>query len=115
MKCANLGIDEPYELAGRLRSIWRKTKRVASRGASALISTVKDSDIPGLSQAAALARSTGETLEREGWIPEILRTGSAASSSSAAPEDVAYAPAKDNTLLYVGVGAVALLLLLKRK
>jgi len=112
MKCANLGIDEPYELAGR-RSIWRKTKRVASRGTSALLSIVKDSDIPGFSQAAGLVRSAGQTAEREGWIPEILRTGSAASSSSAAPED--YAPAKDNTLLYVGVGAVALLLLLKRK
>ncbi len=110
MKCANLGIDEPYELAGRFSSIWRKTKRVASRGTSALISTVKDSGIPGYSQAAALVRSAGQTAEREGWIPKALRTG-----SSAAPEDVAYAPAKDNTLLYVGVGAVALLLLLKRK
>lgn len=115
MRCANLGIDEPYELAGRFSSIWRKTKRVASRGTSALISTVKDSGIPGFSQAAALARSAGETAEREGWIPKILRTGSAASSSSAAPEDVAYAPAKDNTLLYVGLGAVAILLLARRK
>ena len=113
MKCANLGIDEPYELAGR-GSLWRKTKRVASRGTSALISVGKSSGIPGISQLSSTARAVGEQLEP--LLPSQLRTGSAGPGGSSAPApDTSYAPEKDNTLLYVGVGAVALLLLLKRK
>lgn len=113
MKCANLGIDEPYELAG-LGSLWRKTKRVASRATSSVISVAKDSGIPGVSQLASTARSAGQQTEQ--YLPSFLRTGSAGPGGSSAPApEATYTPAKDNTLLYVGVGAVALLLLLKRK
>lgn len=113
MKCANLGIDEPYELAG-IGSLWRKTKRVASRGVSSMISVAKDSGIPGVSQLASTTRSVGQQTEQ--YLPSSLRTGSAGpGGSSPAPAPETYEPAKDNTLLYVGVGAVALLLLMKRK
>lgn len=111
MKCANLGIDEPELLGGWFTSL----KKGASRVASATISVGKASGIPGVSQLANVARSTGEQLEASGLIPKTLRTGSAGSSSSAAPETVAYAPAKDNTLMYVGLGALALFLLVRRK
>lgn len=113
MKCASLGIDEPYELAG-LRSVWRKTKRVASRGTSALISVAKDSGVPVVSQLASTTRSVGQQTEQ--YLPSSLRTGSAGpgGSSNPAPE-ATYTPAKDNTLLYVGLGAAALFLLVRRK
>lgn len=106
MKCANLGIDESPELLG---GIWSRIKKGASAVASGTISAAKSSGIPVISQGASILRSVGETAEKEGWIPGTLRTG----SSSPAP--AAYAPAKDNTLLYIGAGAIALLLLMKRK
>jgi hypothetical protein len=109
MKCANLGIDDSPELLG---GWWTSLKRGASAVTSSTISAVKDSGIPGFSQAAGLVRSAGQTAEEQGWIPSTLRTGGSSAAPAATP--AYYAPAKDNTLLYVGLGALAIVLLAKK-
>lgn len=111
MNCGNLGVCDSNELLGGWWTDAKKATVSAVKSAtSAVISTAKDSQVPLISQTAALVRSAGN-------VASAPKTEAAAATPQVVYVNGVAQPAagSSNTTLFViaGVAVVALLAMKK--